>query len=362
MQWVLAAALVCGTVFFASCTQDGDTIYQPDPKDQAENKPLVTVIYDPNALGDRGYNDLIFEGIESAAREYGLRTMQLSPTTVKEGLTYIESLIQTVIAAEDSVRRLIVVAAGSYDDYLRKNNSRLDSVPYTDLLYLETSTPLEGKGSTLNIPYYGAMYEAGVITPLLSTDVLLVGANNKAKRITNAVEGFTEGFQSSPITGKALTEKKLVTAWLSDEVSGGFTVSDTTALQLMCSQEWNGYDHLIVPVCGGSASSFRRICEMLSTYDYVGVDCEVVSSRCNFSVVKRIDRAVYECVEQWLSPEGMPKHQTHGLADGYTEVVIHPFSKDFFNFSKDSFDKLLSDSLRQAIHEEAIRKEDGHDQ
>ena len=29
------------------------------------------------------------------------------------------------------------------------------------LLYLETSEPLDGKGSTLCLPYYGAMYEGG---------------------------------------------------------------------------------------------------------------------------------------------------------------------------------------------------------
>lgn len=32
---------------------------------------------------------------------------------------------------------------------------------YNDLLYLETSEPLDGKGSTLCLPYYGAMYEGG---------------------------------------------------------------------------------------------------------------------------------------------------------------------------------------------------------
>ena len=32
---------------------------------------------------------------------------------------------------------------------------------YNALLYLETSEPLDGKGSTLCLPYYGAMYEGG---------------------------------------------------------------------------------------------------------------------------------------------------------------------------------------------------------
>ena len=78
---ILAAMLT-----FAACTKEGDVIYQTDPADAPSAKPLVTVIYDPNAVGDGNYNDL---------------------------------------------------------------------------LYLETSEPLDGKGSTLCLPYYGAMYEGG---------------------------------------------------------------------------------------------------------------------------------------------------------------------------------------------------------
>ena len=78
---ILAAMLT-----LAACTKEGDVIYQTDPADAPSTTPLVTVIYDPNGVGDGNYNDL---------------------------------------------------------------------------LYLETSEPLDGKGSTLCLPYYGAMYEGG---------------------------------------------------------------------------------------------------------------------------------------------------------------------------------------------------------
>ena len=68
MQWVLASIFVCGASIFASCSKGGDVIYEPDPADEASTSPLVAVIYDPNALGDRGYNDLIYQGVEKAAR------------------------------------------------------------------------------------------------------------------------------------------------------------------------------------------------------------------------------------------------------------------------------------------------------
>ena len=43
---------------FAACTKEGDVIYQTDPEDAAPTTPLVTVIYDPNTVGDGNYNDL----------------------------------------------------------------------------------------------------------------------------------------------------------------------------------------------------------------------------------------------------------------------------------------------------------------
>lgn len=345
-----AALLSAG---LASCTKDGDTILLPDPDDAPSTAPLVTVFYDPNALGDSGYNDLIYTGVESAARQYGLRTMQLSPSSIEEGMTYLQTMFQQLDALNDTVRRLFIVAAASYDDYLRQNNSRLDAHPSTSLLYLETDTPLDGKGSTLYLPYYGAMFKAGAIAPALAPEVLLVGANPKVKPVTDAVRGFADGFSNSPVTDGEYTPKKLVTAWLSDDVSGGFAVPDSTAMRLMFGQEWKGAEQILVPVCGGAGSTFRRLCEMTGDYNYVGIDTTVISTLCHFSVVKHIDRAVALCIGQWLSPDGMPKHQQLGLADGYTEVVLHPYG----DYYKELFTQTLTADMLQAIHAEAVRKE-----
>ena len=314
----------------------------------------MTVVYAPNGLGDRGYNDLIYCGVENAARKMGLRTMQMSPSTVNMGLEYLQLLFQTMTNPEDTIHRLIIVASTSYDDYLRKNSSRLESNPHADLLYIETKTPLPGKGSTFYMPYYGAMFEAGAIAPAEGADVLLVGANPKAPAIASAIEGFADGYRHSPVEVNGAAEKKFFTVWLSDDAAGGFAVADTTAMRLMKDIEWPEYNrHLIVPVCGGSAAVFHRFSEMLDIYNFVGVDVTETSSHCNFSVVKHIDRAIEQCIEQWLSPEGMPKHQTFGLADGYTGVVVHPFTDE----SKARFDRVLSNELRQSIHQEAVRKE-----
>ena len=65
---VLAASLL-----LTCCAKEGDVIYQTDPADAPSTTPLVTVIYDPNAVGDGNYNDLIYQSVEQAAKEHGAR-------------------------------------------------------------------------------------------------------------------------------------------------------------------------------------------------------------------------------------------------------------------------------------------------
>ena len=355
----LLSLLPLAVLMLAACTKDGNTIYQTDPDDVASTAPLVTVIYDPNAVGDGNYNDLIYQGVEQAAKEHGLRTMQLSPATRTEGLAYLQTLFEQMSAAQDTVRRLFIVAAASYDDYLRQNNDRLAANPYTDLLYLETAQPLTGKGSTLYLPYYGAMYEAGAIAQALAPDVLLVAANPKVESVSGAVSGFADGFHADYIQypERLSYGKTLVTEYLSDEAAGGFAIADTTAMHLMFDREWPTYFHMLVPVCGGAARTFQHLNDLMGGYDFMGIDTYYDSSNSSLSTVKHIDRAIALCIEQWLSPEGMPKHQSLGLADGYTGVEVTTDNSLFYDLLDYHNAAPLTEELRNTIHNDAIRKE-----
>ena len=277
---ILAAMLT-----FAACTKEGDVIYQTDPADAPSAKPS---------------------------------------------------------AAQDTVRRLFIVAAASYDDYLRQNNNRLAANPYTDLLYLETSEPLDGKGSTLYLPYYGAMYEAGGLAQSLASEVLLVAANPKVESVSGAVDGFTDGFNADYIQypERLGISKTLVTEYL-----------------FMYDRQWTGYFKMLVPVCGGAARTFQYLNDMMGGYDLAGVNVAINSTQSSLSCVKHIDRAVALCISQWLSPEGMPKHQSLGLADGYTGVVVTPDNSFLYSIISFSDGYELTDEMRAKIHEEAIRKE-----
>lgn len=334
-----------------SCQKGKDILYMLDPEDSAATTPLVSVLYDPGALGDRSYNDLIYRGVEDAARQFGLRTLQLSPSSLDEGMNTIQTLFAQMSAAQDTIRRLFIISGASYDGYVREHSSDLESNPYTDLLYLETTEPLAGKGSTIYLSYYGAMYEAGAVAPAIAPEVLLVAANPSIETVSKAVDGFTAGFESGyvPVEGA----KNLFVEYLAENPGEGFSIADSTAIRIMYSQEWEGHSHLVVPICGGAAGTFQRMCDSFEDCQYMGIDATVLSPMCQFSAVKHIDRAVALCIGQWLSGDGIPKHQNFFLDSGYTEVVLHPFS----SYREGIFSTLLPEDVRKAIHESAIAKE-----
>ena len=90
--WTLLLVLIPA---FVACTKDGNTIYQTNPdEEKPSTAPLVTVIYGPNGLGDRSYCNLIYKGVEEAAKKYGVRTLQLSPESEEQGLAYLKMMFR----------------------------------------------------------------------------------------------------------------------------------------------------------------------------------------------------------------------------------------------------------------------------
>jgi len=357
--------LLVAVLLIAGCTKDGDTIYKPDPNEEkASTAPLVTVIYDADALGDHSYNDLIYEGVERTAQKLGLRTMQQSPRTYEEGLKYLELMFQQMETAKDSVRRLFIVTSPGYDDFIRKNNHRLEANPYADLLYLETRTPLEGKGSTLFLTYYGAMYEGGRIEAAVErTNALLIGANRQTPAIKEALQGYQDGFKAGLklLTEKQASQNHLSLTFLDETGEGGFSVSDTTALRML--RKWRNEEiNTLVPICGGASNTFLRLINStLEDMLIVGIDIYYDNYFSAYSVVKHIDRALARSIEQWFNDGTLPKHQTLGLADGSTEVILNP-SKDIIIWTPSGYQgetvPHLTPDMKKDIHEEAVRKEE----
>lgn len=351
--------LLVGSVsVLTSCTKDDDTIYVPDPTDAPSTSPLVTVVYSPDALGDQSFNDLIYSSVENVSSRNGLRSLHLSPATREEGLAYLEDIFRQLETPGDTIRRLLIVASSDYDAWLRQNNKRLEGNPRADLLYFETSTPLDGKGSTLFMPYYGAMYEAGAIAPFFQPKAMLVGANPEDEVVSEAMQGFKDGFATEWVA--TAKEKHLTTMYIGQHAGEGYSIADTLALKMMreygkLSDDELGKSSAIIPVCGGASAVFMRLSAVLNQFIVMGIDVVNTVANCQYSAVKRIDMVVGESIRKWFTGEGMDKHLTLGLASGYTDLIVnaHPYW-----FVPSSTSGEPSAELLRQIHEEAIKKEE----
>jgi len=351
--------LLVGSVsVLTSCTKDDDTIYVPDPTDAPSTQPLVTVVYSPDALGDRSYNDQIYASVEDAASQHELRTLHLSPATKAEGLAYLEDIFRQLETPGDTIPQLLIVASSDYDAWLRQNNKRLEGNPRADLLYFETSTPLDGKGSTFYMPYYGAMYEAGAIAPFFQPKAMLVGANPEDEVVSEAMQGFKDGFATEWVATSK--EKHLTTMHIGQHAGEGYSIADTLALKMMreygkLSDDELGKSSAIIPVCGGASAVFMRLSAVLNQFIVMGIDVVNTAANCQYSAVKRIDLVVGESIRKWFTGEGMDKHLTLGLAAGYTYVDINAHN---YWFAPSESSGKPSEELLWQIHEEAIKKEE----
>ena len=349
--------LLLGSAVLTSCSKDDETMYVPAPTDAPSTRPMVTVVYSPDALGDKSYNDLIYSSVEDISNRNGLRSLHLSPATREEGLAYLEDIFRQTETAGDTIRRLLIVASSDYDSWLRQNNKRLEGNPRADLLYFETSRPLDGKGSTLFMPYYGAMYEAGAVAPHFQPKALLIGANPEDEVVGEAMQGFRDGFATDWV---ATSQKKsLTTMYIGQHAGEGYSITDTLALNMMReygeqSEDLLGKSSAIIPVCGGASAVFLRLSAILNQFIVMGIDVMNTAANCQYSVVKRIDTVVETSIRQWLTGEGIPKHQSLGLASGYTDLFVnaHPYW-----FVPSSTSEEPSYELLQQIHEEAVRME-----
>ena len=146
-------------------------------------------------------------------------------------------------------------------------------------------------------------------------------------------------------------EKRLKNIYLAEHSGEGYNIADSTALQVL-----NECEGAIIPICGGSGYTMMYLCDVTFSNSYVGIDVEKFSYWCHMSILKHIDRAVALCIGQWLSPEGMPKHQVLGLKEGYTGVTLN--LQDFY---LEQYNKYIPETLRQQIHEDAIRKEEEYE-
>lgn len=318
-------------LLLTGCSND-DTEYE-----YIDNSPLAIILYEPQSLGDLSFNDMIYHGMVSASKKYGIRVQTLEPSTYEEGIEYLKQPFH--VSLNDGVKRIYIVASKIYKDFIEENADRIPDDENNQLLLLE-SREMDCNAHTVYVPFYGIAYEAGYLAKYMDgvEKVGIIKANDTVETLAEAEQAFADAFADD----KNIIVKTLATGY------GGFNIADS-----LYRNAYNVDDSvdMVFPLCGGSTQGLLRYNrEHANSFYTIGVDVDmsIYSSRVPFSCVKHMNRVMETCIGQWLSSSGLPHHQDLGLEEGYTELII---SKGFENLSE----------YKEKIEKTAIAKENEYD-
>ncbi len=312
-----------------------------------KSTPVITLLTAINGLGDRGYNDLIIQGVFRAQQGERFRLQTFSPESVEEAEQMLKYWFEKYKQSSDP--QLLLIASDDYDSLATAYLSQFPDDERSRVLLFERSSPLP-PAYTFHLPLYGAAYEAGVLAGVLSRerdegnrDAWVVLANPHSPALQNACRGFSKGYAN-------YCDGNIDTPILSHTHSGFYAIDEAYKLAGLVEQNVA----FVYPLIGGSIWGFiyRSVEDeafMADSYLMAGMDVDMSSYSPSvvFSTAKHIDRVVEQYINEWLQGKEWTRHANFNLASGFVENVgINPFI--FF----------LSENLtEQQIHEEALQQE-----
>ncbi len=304
------------TVAIAGCSGSAD-----EPAASAPT-PQIVMLYGPGGLGDQGYNDQVLVGVQNFKKTYHEKVdlYQYSPGSIEEA----ERLLTDWLSLpESNVPALFVAGSSDYEELLKEVLGKKSLTSNKRLLFFESDNENSLPVTTFKLSMYGASYLAGITAAANSAlqtdrkDVLVLLAHPHDGVIASAGRGFQDGFNDCQTGAKAFTE------YLADDWTG--YVSAQQAYQRM--GEWANAYSFIFPVAGGSNQGVYRYTR--EAYDPpltagMDVDQSGLSRSITGSVIKRIDKVIYNYLETWLLTGELPESRAYGLESGYTDWQLSP--------------------------------------
>lgn len=325
---LLPAIFLSAAIGFSACDST-DSPIEESPAEKA-----VIFLFSPGGLGDMSYNDCILEGVQRFKMGHGdVDIFIYSPQSLTEAEKIFSDWLER---PESDIPVLFALASSDYEPMAEKHLAERNMAGNKSILLFESQKHYEDRNiHTFQISMYGASYLAGVVARECTGDKkpLVVLANNSDSPIGIAGDGFVAGY------GDACDVEYLAKDWT------GY-VSAALAYQRM--SDWSGRYGFIFPVAGGSNGGIYRYSREFDNSPFLaGMDTDQssLSNKITGSVIKHIDRLIYEYLTEWASSGGMPGNQLYGLESGYVEWELSPRHEDLFAVSVNE------------KRQEAIRKE-----
>ena len=297
-------------------------------------QPQVIFLFSPGGLGDMSYNDCILEGVQRfKMAQPGTDVYINSPESVEEA----ERIFSDWLARPESdIPVLFVLATSDYEPIAEKYLKEQSLTSNKSILLFESRKRYSDPNiHTFQISMYGASYLAGTTAARCCGDkkALVLLANDSDSPIGIAKDGFIAGFQ-----GKCDVE------YLADDWTG--YIQSSLTYQKM--SDWSKTYGFIFPVAGGSnAGLYRYSRENADSPFLAGMDIDQssLSNKITGSVIKEIDRLIFEYLTEWTKTGTMPEDQLYGLESGYADWKLSPLYEA-------GYKGIIEQARRQAITKE----------
>lgn len=276
----------------------------------AQEKRQIVFLFSPGGLGDMGYNDCILRGVQRFRTENpGVDIYIHSPASLPEAEKIFSDWLRR--PASD-IPVLFALGSSDYEAMTETHLAGIDLTPNKSILLFESRKHYDEENiHTFQISMYGASYLAGVTARRCADsggkDALIVLANDTDSPIGVAAAGFTAGY------GAECRVEYLAHDWT------GY-VSAPLAYRRM--SEWAGLYSYIFPVAGGSNSGIYRYSREFADSPLLAgmdIDQSPLSNKITGSVIKHIDRLIYEYLTEWTLTGRMPENSLYGLESGYAD-------------------------------------------
>lgn len=322
----LLSLLLVLTMTSACSKDDGPVAETPQPQ--------IIFLFSPGGLGDMSYNDCILEGVQRFKLEQPETDIYIySPESLDEAEKIFSDWL---VRPESNIPVLFVLATSDYEPIAEKYLKEHCLTANKSILLFESRKRFEDPNiHTFQISMYGASYLAGATAARCCGDkkALALLANDSDSPIGIARDGFIAGFQ-----GKCDVE------YLADDWTG--YIQSSLTYQKM--SDWSKKYGYIFPVAGGSnAGIYRYSRENEDSPFLAGMDIDQsgLSNKITGSVIKKIDRLIFEYLMEWSTTGTMPDAQLYGLESGYADWKLSPLYKS-------EYKDVMEQTRQQAITKE----------
>ncbi|MGQ1889682.1 BMP family ABC transporter substrate-binding protein [Thermophagus sp. OGC60D27] len=299
-------AILCFLVLAVSACKKEDELSEFVPEFE------VFVLFPTEGIGDRSFVDGVYEGIEKTVQTVNFKVNYIIPDSLEAGEQWIQDISE--LKSDISPEALVIIVGSQYTSALESINGHFGK---HFVLGLETTASAQDRLFQVTFHTYASSYVSGYISAQKASPCkALVVAGFDAPFLTEYIQGFNQGVADA---GGTVSPPQFLSTGFS-----GFEMPDSA---YRFTNNLLPDHNLLFALSSGSNQGIINAARDFPKQRYVvGVDADqswmgltVVTG----SVIKRFDKVVFDCIEQFSSGNLNSGNVVLSMDDGSTDFWMN---------------------------------------